>query len=64
MRRNQWKATMPKERAPAGRAHVVLAYKDDTNARLEFNINLKRDQAERLMNFAIELSKEKSPCPT
>jgi hypothetical protein len=59
MTRNKWKASMPKERAPAGRAHVVLAYKDDANARLEFNVNLKREQAVRLMDFAIELSKEK-----
>jgi hypothetical protein len=58
MRRNNWKATMPKEPVPPGRAHVVLAYKNDANVRMEFDGKLKRDQAERLMDFAIELSKE------
>lgn len=53
----KWNATMPREKAPAGQANVVLAYRKDTGLRMEFEGKLSADDAQELMNQAIAMMK-------
>ena len=57
----KWNATTPRERAEAGAAHVVLAYRKGVGARMEFEGTLSADDAQSLMNQAIEMMKKYTP---
>ncbi|MDO8415204.1 MAG: hypothetical protein Q7S87_03210 [Agitococcus sp.] len=55
MRRNKWKAAMPREIPPKGRADVVLAIRS-AGSRLEYVGNMPTETAQKIMALLIELN--------
>lgn len=53
----KWIAPMPRKPADDGNANVVLAFKRDTGGRAEFSGQLRKEDADKLMQTAIEMMK-------
>lgn len=53
----KWKASMPREKAKAGSANVVLAYRTSTGLRFEFDGELPEEDARALIDQAIQMMK-------
>ncbi|GEM_PF-7106594 len=60
----KWNASMPRERAKKGEAHVVVAFKKDSGLRMEFEGTLTTEDAHTLMNQAIEMMKRRDGAQT
>lgn len=61
--RSKWNASFPRTPADAGKSHVVIAFNhgDTPKSRMEFEGQLRREDAQMLMNTAIEMMKRAKP---
>lgn len=57
----KWNASMPREKSSSGQSHVVVAYKHQSGQRMEFEGQLLREDAQQLVNLAIEMMKKTKP---
>jgi CYTH domain-containing protein len=53
----KWNASMPRERAPAGAANVVLAFRTNGGSRVELECKMAYADAKALMDQAIQMMK-------
>jgi hypothetical protein len=53
----KWNASMPRERAPAGGANVVLAFRTNGGSRVELECKMAYADAKALMDQAILMMK-------